>query len=216
MRCRVSSQEELWVAGGGRSHQGITVRGEFCNRLAETMWVVRPLIDSKVEVVSSNGGRDCRSALLYGFDSRCRGTVLKHNSQIGESAVEVEERREESLLRVKHCRCWSGWGLSMEVENQVVLLHGCKYRIVLLVGHHTSARVGGDALRVGFDTCNDARGGSLCYDFGSDLRGQVESDEVFGDWINRSEPVMVCECLFHGRDRRDKIRLSRKSCQQMP
>lgn len=101
MGSTITAQEELLVPALDGVLKSLSILGLLGKRLAEVMWLRSNLVDSKIEVVSCDGAGDVGRKGSNSLDRSRGGSMLKNDTELGESGGEFAEVLQEVNLSVK-------------------------------------------------------------------------------------------------------------------
>lgn len=134
-----------------------------------------------------------------------------------EISMKLPQRRQELRLRIEYSDNVSvsssaniagrgAWNLSMQIQHQVVLLHGLEDRVIALVIEHAGFRVRGHARRVDLDACDSGACG-----LGDGGRGdrlvQIERHQELDIRSKCLKTFTVGDCSSHSGNWRDEVGL---------
>lgn len=219
VRCRVGTEEEFRIAGGGGPKQRLAMF--FALEDWETVVVrsdtsCKEIITVAEEMMRCDGRGDIRAGCLDKLDSWARGDVLEHDTEIGEGFNDFVEGWEKSHFPIEDVdvSLMILEGFSMNRQHKSVLFHGSEYRVELADIADPSCGIGRgvgwvelgrkDVFTCGGDDDVSNRG----------VVGQVDGHE----WIEVPTPVLlrrgferledpaaIVECVAGLPDRRPEI-----------
>ena len=178
------------------------------HRLAEVVAVADDVVDGEVQMMRGDGSGDGGAAGPHGGDGGGGGAVLEDDAEAREGGVQGGEGGQEGGLGVEDGDVGAGGGgqLAVQVQHEVVLLHGREHGVEGRVVDDARVGVGRDAGRIGLDGC-DAGGGGGGDGRWRDGRVQVERHEVGDVGLDGGEALLVGQGLGDGRDRGDEVGL---------